>query len=268
MIFDNGTGPYLTSFHRTGCYPNSPSTVRTGPPFTATDVDVRQTSRVVRRPALDHILFMIDKYRFEDLDGVWFDLTPIYDKSDAHLGSYALPPLMAKISKYQRQDELLRDAYYYEQLGALHGRVTPWYYGVFHATFASCTTLSVSQPSHESAAASTIQPGPVNVLLMGRSGEHISRDQLVVLETLYVVHVLHIRARANEILTRITRSEPTSRQCTAASPPTASYMEMLPLKASVRLHLRHHIFPMASSNGVSSTSVAPGVSMQKVKLSS
>ncbi|KAK7692417.1 hypothetical protein QCA50_004042 [Cerrena zonata] len=62
-----------------------------------------------------------------------FEATIDYDHSSPELRDMAIPPLVVKVSRRYKADNLAREAYYYEEMERLQGSIVPRYYGLYEA---------------------------------------------------------------------------------------------------------------------------------------
>lgn len=65
-----------------------------------------------------------------------YEATVDYANSSPELQQMALPPLVVKVSRRYEAKQLVREAYYYDEMECLQGSVIPRYYGLFRSTIA------------------------------------------------------------------------------------------------------------------------------------
>ncbi|KAI0077977.1 hypothetical protein K474DRAFT_1674445 [Panus rudis PR-1116 ss-1] len=71
----------------------------------------------------------------------------IEDSSSPELAGMVIPPLVVKMSNHLKSRELIREAFYYEELEPLEGSVIPRYYGLFQAIIPTSWKLPPWDPA-------------------------------------------------------------------------------------------------------------------------
>ncbi|KAJ3558712.1 hypothetical protein NM688_g756 [Phlebia brevispora] len=78
-----------------------------------------------------HLRVLLGKRISHGRVGVVYEATVSLEDSSPAVASYALPPLVAKISRQKHCEDLENEVYYYDELESLQGVVVPRCYGLF-----------------------------------------------------------------------------------------------------------------------------------------
>ncbi|KAJ3558719.1 hypothetical protein NM688_g752 [Phlebia brevispora] len=106
-----------------------------------------------------HLRILLGKHISHGRVGVVYEASVSSKDSSPDAASYALPPLVAKISRHKHCEDLEHEFYYYEELESLQGVVVPRCYGLFQTRVRH--GLSVIPPELEEDAHKD-NPGPTD----------------------------------------------------------------------------------------------------------